>query len=87
MADPFRAMASFPRSERSFSYSGPNTVWFNAMNLYYFASRYGARRVDAASARFLLDRSDVARTAPTGYGPLERWHLPDGGTLVLYRRL
>ena len=87
VADPFKTMASFPRSERSFSYKGPNTIWFNAMGLYYYESRYGAHRADAASARFLLDRSRPARTTPTSYRPLERWRLPDGDTLVLYRRL
>ena len=87
VADPFKTMARFPRSDRDFAYRGHNTLWFNTMNLYYYENRYGVRRVDAASARFLLDRSDVARATPTGYRPLERWRLPDGGTLVLYRRL
>jgi 4-amino-4-deoxy-L-arabinose transferase-like glycosyltransferase len=84
-ADPFRTIASFPKSERSLSYSGPDTIWFNATGLTYYSSRYGVRQEDAASAAFLLLRSEIARSTPMGYRPLERWRLPDGGTLVLYK--
>jgi hypothetical protein len=85
-ADPFRMIASFPKSERSLSYTGPDTIWFNATGLTYYSSRYGVRQLDAANAAFLLVRSDIAPSTPIGRRVLERWRLPDGGTLVLYGR-
>jgi len=85
-ADPFRTIASFPKPERSLAYMGADTIWFNTTALTYYSSRYGVRRADAANAAFLLVRSDVAPRTPSGYRSLERWGLPDGGTLVLYTR-
>jgi 4-amino-4-deoxy-L-arabinose transferase-like glycosyltransferase len=84
--DPFRTIASFPKSERSLSYTGPDTIWFNATGLTYYSSRYEVRQADAASAAFLLVRGHTAPSTPVGYRLLERWRLPDGGTLVLYMR-
>ena len=86
--DAFEAMAGFARSERRFSYTGPDTIWFNATGLAYYSLRYNAKRVDGDAARFLLHRSATAtQTPPVGFEPLDRWRLPDGGTLVLYRRV
>jgi 4-amino-4-deoxy-L-arabinose transferase-like glycosyltransferase len=84
-ADPFEAMAAFPRAQRRFAYRGPDTIWFNLHGIGYYALRYDARWVDVTHARFLLDRGRL-RPPPTGFVRLERWLLPDGGTLALYER-
>jgi hypothetical protein len=83
--DPFRTMASFPQAERSFAYKGADTVWFNKHGLNYYALRYGASWAEVAQARFFLNRG-IPRSTPSGYRRLERWQLPDGGSLTLYRR-
>jgi 4-amino-4-deoxy-L-arabinose transferase-like glycosyltransferase len=84
--DPFRTMARLPRSERSFSYHGPDTVWFNKLGLSYYALRYRVRWVlGGGQARFLLARGPQAPLR-NGYTRLERWRLPDGGLLALYER-
>jgi hypothetical protein len=82
----FRIMSRAPVSERTFSYRGAGTIWFNAHGLRYYASRYDATRAGATQARFLLERGDGLVT-PTGFSPIRRWRLPDGGALALYQRL
>ncbi len=84
-ADPFRTMATLPRSQRSWAYKGPDTIWFNGHGLNYYSLRYDARKAYLARARFLIRRS-AAPVTPPGYTRLERWRLPDGGTLALYER-
>jgi hypothetical protein len=84
-ADAFKAIARFPRSQRTFAYRGPDTIWFNKHGLNYFALRYDADWVSAGRARFLVDRGP-ARATPAGYARLESWSLPDGGTLALFER-
>jgi 4-amino-4-deoxy-L-arabinose transferase-like glycosyltransferase len=83
--DPFRTIASFPQAERSFAYEGPDTVWFNKHGLSYYAQMYRVKWVEIGRGRFLLDRGEGHAT-PRGYARLERWRLPDGGTLALYSR-
>jgi 4-amino-4-deoxy-L-arabinose transferase-like glycosyltransferase len=85
-ADVFAALARFPRPERTFAYRGPDTIWFNGHGLRYYALTHDATQVDAAQARFLLERGR-AHATPAGYVRLERWRLPDGGTLAVYRRI
>jgi hypothetical protein len=46
---------------------------------------YHARWVKTGRARFLIDRGAPPATPP-GYARLERWPLPDGGTLAVYVR-
>jgi 4-amino-4-deoxy-L-arabinose transferase-like glycosyltransferase len=82
-ADVFRAMTAFAPSQRRVSYAGPDTIWFNRLGNHYYALRYDAELVPLPQARFLIARD---RTAPTGFAPIRRWRLPDGGTLVLYQR-
>ena len=83
--DPFRVMSRAPVAERSLGYRGPDTIWFNKHGLNYYALRYGVHWARTGPAHFVLVRGHAARVPP-GLSPIERWPLPDGGTLVLYRR-
>jgi len=85
--DAFRTMAMLPRSQRTFAYKGPDSIWFNLHGLNYYALRYEARWAEVADARFLIDRGADDATSPRGYARLERWRLPDGGMLALYERV
>jgi hypothetical protein len=84
-ADVFKTMTKVPESQRTFAFKGPDTIWFNEDGLNYYALRYDIRWAKADRARFLIDRGAVHAT-PRGYARLERWRLPDGGTLALYER-
>jgi len=84
-ADAFRTIARFPRSQRSFDFEGPESIWFNDFGLDYFSRRFDADWVHGRQAHFLILRGS-ARTTPPGYARLERWRLPDAGTLALYAR-
>ncbi len=84
--DPFRVLERLPRADRRLAYFGPRTIWFNQYGLRYYALRYNTKRVSVPQARFVLVRGtrlprDVRLRA------LDRWRLPDGEPLVLYRRL
>jgi dolichyl-phosphate-mannose-protein mannosyltransferase len=83
--DVFRTMAAFPRAKRSFAYAGPDTIWFNAHGLSYYAFRFDATRVTRRRAHFLIDRGG-STGATAGFRPLRHWRLPDGGDLGLYER-
>ena len=83
--DAFKTMAAFPRADRRFAYEGPQTIWFNLHGINYYALRYDADWVKVANARFLLDRG-TAHPPPPGFVRLNRWRLPDGGTLAFYER-
>jgi hypothetical protein len=78
-------MARFPASERTFAYTGTDTIWFNGNGLRYYALRYGAELTTTARAHFLIYRG-ARHGAPPGYTTLRRWRLPDGGTLALFGR-
>jgi hypothetical protein len=86
-ADPFRTIARVPIDERTFTYEGPGTMWFNANGLDYYTLRYDADPVPASQARFVIDRG-LQPDSPSASGVvrLHRWRLPDGGTLALYER-
>lgn len=83
--DVFRTMAAAPRAERSFSYVGPTTIWFNEHGLSYYALRYDAAWVSRARAHFLIRRGRSVE-AESGFRAVMRWRLPDGEQLALYAR-
>jgi 4-amino-4-deoxy-L-arabinose transferase-like glycosyltransferase len=79
-------IAAAPPPQRSFSYRGPDTIWFNAWGLHYYALRYGARFLDRPQgAGFLLVRGRPG-AIPASFTRIRSYTLPDGGTLGLYRR-
>jgi 4-amino-4-deoxy-L-arabinose transferase-like glycosyltransferase len=77
--------AVFSVDDRTFTYEGPDTVWFNAWGLRYYALRYHAEFESNGPARFLLYRGPLPSTPP-GSVERERWQLPDGSTLAVYER-
>jgi hypothetical protein len=84
-AEALRTMTAVPADERTFTYEGPDTVWFNTWGLRYYALRYDAEFESNGPARFLLYRGPLPSTPP-GSVERERWTLPDGGTLAVYER-
>jgi 4-amino-4-deoxy-L-arabinose transferase-like glycosyltransferase len=85
-ADAFRAIRAVPRAERTFAYQGPETIWFNKQGVNYYSLRYDAVWANAAHAHFLIRRGP-AGASPRGFVAVDRWSLPDGGTLVVYERI
>jgi 4-amino-4-deoxy-L-arabinose transferase-like glycosyltransferase len=84
--DAIKAMRAVPEPQRTFAYEGPDTIWFNSHGTQYYALRYDAVWVqDVARAHFFVRRGP-AGAAPAGFAAVDRWRLPDGGTLVLYER-
>ena len=83
--DAFRAMEQVPPAERTFAYRGPVTIWFNQFGLRYYALLLDATWVSVGRAHFLLVRGP-ATVPQRGLTSLERWPLPDGGSLALYAR-
>jgi 4-amino-4-deoxy-L-arabinose transferase-like glycosyltransferase len=84
-AEALRSMTAVPAAERTFTYEGPDTIWFNAWGLSYYAMRYDAEFATNGPARFLVYRGPLPSTPP-GSVERERWVLPDGGTLAVYER-
>ena len=84
-ADPFTTMARYPESQRRFAFRGPDTIWFNKHGLSYYALRDDATWTSFKRGRFLIARGREPAT-PSGFTRLDRWRLPDGGTLALYVR-
>jgi 4-amino-4-deoxy-L-arabinose transferase-like glycosyltransferase len=85
-ADIFKVIARFPRSQRTFTYEGPDPIWFNYYGLDYYSLRYDAKWLRDGRASFLIELGSP-RVVHRGYARLERWRLPDARMLALYKRL
>jgi hypothetical protein len=75
-------------SRRTLWYRSPDTIWFNHAAMNYYARQYGVEVVDSPKrADYLAIRnSQLDPGPPKGFSVNGLHHLPDGTTLVLYRR-
>jgi 4-amino-4-deoxy-L-arabinose transferase-like glycosyltransferase len=83
--DLFTAIAAaVPPSGRTYDYEGPDSIWFNPFGAAYYAARYDVQPAQPDVADFLIVGGSPA--APAGFRAFRRYALPDGETVILYRR-
>jgi hypothetical protein len=102
MVDMFDAIRSDPSgAPKTLTYVGPDTIWFNFIDLLYYGQRYQMSvnynltqapavpsTVAPPSAGFLAVRAGpgAVQPPPSGVRQLRDWGLPDHTVLLLYRR-
>jgi hypothetical protein len=102
MVDMFDAIRSDPSpAPKSLMYVGPDTIWFNFIDLLYYGQRYQTSvnydltqgpavpsAVGPPASGFLAVRAAAgpAGPPPSGLRQVREWGLPDHTVLLLYRR-
>jgi 4-amino-4-deoxy-L-arabinose transferase-like glycosyltransferase len=102
MVDMFDAIRSDPRPPpRALMYVGPDTIWFNFIDLLYYGQRYQTSvnyeltqgpavpsSVGPPASGFLAVRAAAGSVGspPSGVRQVREWGLPDHTVLILYRR-
>ncbi len=86
--DVFRAIASAPKTQRTFVFEGGDSMWFNTWGTRYYSLRYGATWIaDQNVASFVIVRGAPASPIPSGFTRIRSYTLPDGEPLALYSRV
>jgi 4-amino-4-deoxy-L-arabinose transferase-like glycosyltransferase len=86
--DVFRAIASAPKTHRTFVFEGGDSMWFNTWGTRYYSLRYGATWIaDQNVASFVIVRGTPSSSLPSGFTRIRSYTLPDGEPLTLYRRV
>jgi 4-amino-4-deoxy-L-arabinose transferase-like glycosyltransferase len=83
-----RIVAAAPPGSRSLTFRGPETIWFNAWDLWYASQRYRVPLVKSFDAAdYVIVRGDGRRPPAASFERIRRFPLPEGGTVELYRRV
>ena len=83
----FQQIGRAPKSERTFSFEGGDSIWFNTWGTRYYAALVDATWLQPYLGEFAIVRGPQPSPLPAGFRAVADYTLPDGELLELYQRL